>query len=212
VHAAVPGKILILSPHVMTAALMGWYVELARLEPAFSLAGESPEDALARVRPVAVVLVDAEVESALSDLFVLRALKRQVGIAVFSGRPTRGRCPLPGADRHGVPFFRLPVDLERFGRMLDQALFKVPERRVRGRRAPGSTDRALDGTLVYSDDAGRAWYVYDRRAGDRRANGTYRAFVDADGNELRVPLEEDGFTRRTADALAAQLVVAEPVG
>lgn len=210
-HAAVPGKILILSPHVMTAALIGWYVELARLEPAFSIAGESPEEALARTRPVAVVLVDAEVEAALSDLFLLRAVKRQVGIAVFSGRPDGEDDAEAWATRHGVPFFRLPVDLELFGRMLDQALFKVPERRVRARRAPCSTDRALDGTLVFSDAAGQSWYVYDRRAGERRANASFRAFVDAAGNERRVMLDADGFADRTPATLALQLTEATPV-
>ena len=42
------GKVLILSPHVMTAALVGWYVELAKLEPAFAAPDEHPEEALSR--------------------------------------------------------------------------------------------------------------------------------------------------------------------
>ena len=69
------GKVLILSPHVMTAALVGWYVELAKLEPAFAAPGENPSDALARVKPLLVVLIDAASEDAISDLFAARASK-----------------------------------------------------------------------------------------------------------------------------------------
>src|SRR5436190_587840 len=104
----------------MTAALVGWYVELAKLEPAFAAPGERPEDALARVKPLLVVLIDAESEAAISDLFAARAARREVGLALFSGASddTNAR---EWASRHDLPFFRLPVDLEAFGRVLDQA-------------------------------------------------------------------------------------------
>src|SRR3954470_7267524 len=72
------GKVLILSPHVMTAALVGWYVELAKLEPAFAAPGEHPADALTRVKPVLVALIDAETHVAVSDLFAARAAKREI--------------------------------------------------------------------------------------------------------------------------------------
>src|ERR1043165_5951563 len=62
------GKVLILSPHVMTAALVGWYVELARLEPAYADPGEHPDQAVARVKPILVLLIDSELEAGLSDL------------------------------------------------------------------------------------------------------------------------------------------------
>ena len=84
------GKVLILSPHVMTAALVGWYVELAMLEPAFAAPGEQPADALTRVKPLLVVLIDADSRDALSDLFAARAAKREVGLAIFSGAPLTG--------------------------------------------------------------------------------------------------------------------------
>ena len=79
------GKVLILSPHVMTAALVGWYVELAKLEPAFADPGENAADALARVKPLLVVLIDSANEEAINDLFAARASRREVGLAIFSG-------------------------------------------------------------------------------------------------------------------------------
>ena len=200
------GKVLILSPHVMTAALVGWYVELARLEPAFAAPGERPADALARVKPLLVVLIDAETEEAISDLFAARAQKREVGLALFSG--SADVAPREWARRNGVPFFTLPVDLEAFGRVLDQAARGPREdRRLSDRRKGPVTDRAVDGTLLFLDEQGRSWYVYDRRGVQRRAQAEppYRAFVSIDGTELRAPLSEAEFSTRDPRALAEQL-------
>jgi hypothetical protein len=194
----------------MTAALVGWYVELSKLEPAFAAPGEHPSDALARVRPLLVVLVDAASEDAISDLFVARASKREIGVAVFSGSPEdeTGR---DWARRHDLPFFKLPVDLEAFGRVLDQAGRLLVDRRRGGdRREHPAVDRAVDGTLYFTDESGRAWYVYDRRAGERRAG--YRAFVAADGRELRTSLSDAEFAERDVAELTAQLARAEAAG
>jgi hypothetical protein len=200
-----PGKVLILSPHVMTAALVGWYVELAKLEPAFAAPGENPSDALVRVKPVLVVLVDAASEDAISDLFAARASKRDVGLAIFSGS-TDDDIAREWARRHELPFFRLPVDLEAFGRVLDQAGRVLPDRRRRAdRRQSPSVSHAIDGTLYLTDDAGRAWYVYDRRGGERRSAEPYRAFVTPEGAEVRTVLSDDEFSAREPEALVAQL-------
>jgi len=196
------GKVLILSPHVMTAALVGWYVELAKLEPAFAGPGEHPADALARVKPLLVVLIDAECEEAISDLFAARAAKREIGIAMFSGSVDDENAR-DWARRHSLPFFKLPVDLEAFGRVLDQAA-RQSEHRVSDRRR-AVVERAVDGTLMVVDQTGHAWYVYDRRGGDRRAGGAYRAFVRADGVELRAALSDAEFAAREPDALVEQL-------
>lgn len=206
------GKVLILSPHVMTAALVGWYVELATLEPAFAAPGEHPADALARVKPLLVVLIDAESEDAVSDLFVARAARREIGVAMFSGS-SDDQDAREWARRHKMPFFRLPVDLEVFGRVLDHASRSGSvERRIADRRQPPIVDRAVDGTLRLTDERGRAWYVYDRRGGERRAADAYRAFVDADGLEMRASLSDDEFALREAPALIAQLSRAHAAG
>ena len=204
------GRVLILSPHVMTAALVGWYVELAKLEPAFAAPGERPEDALARIKPVLVILIDAEFEDAMSDLFAARAKKRDIGLALFSGSTDDGAARA-WSRRHDMPFFKLPVDLESFGRVLDQAARKTQqERRASERREGPTTDRAVDGTLLLFEASGRAWYVYDRRGGDRRSASAgsahpYRAFVSADGTECRTLLSDGEFALREAPALVAQL-------
>jgi hypothetical protein len=195
----------------MTAALVGWYVELAKLEPAFAAPGEHPVDALARVKPLLVVLVDAESEDAISDLFAARASRREIGLAIFSGS-SDDRSAREWAARHDLPFFRLPVDLEAFGRVLDQAARGASDdRRDADRRRRSVVDRAVDGTLLLVDDSGRAWYVYDRRAGDRRGGEAYRAFISADGQELRASLSVDEFAAREPTALIEQLSRAAPV-
>jgi hypothetical protein len=201
----------------MTAALVGWYVELAKLEPAFAAPGERPEDAMTRVRPVLVVLIDSEAEEAISDLFAARALKREIGLALFCGSRDEDRAR-DWARSHQLPFFRLPVDLEEFGRVLDRAA-RGPraardERRLGDRRLEPVVDRAVDGTLLLVDHQGQSWYVYDRRGSDRRASdasGPYRSFVSPDGLELRASLTEAEFAAREPETLIAQLARAAQV-
>lgn len=208
------GKVLILSPHVMTAALVGWYVELAKLEPAFAAPGEHPEAALARVKPLLVILIDSEFEDALSDLLVARAAKRGIGVALFgSGSAIGNDAAHLWATEHHIKFFRLPVDLEAFGRVLDQASRSgKQERRVAERRGSPAVGHAVDGTLLLFDGAGSAWYIYDRRGTDRRAiAGAYRAFVSDDGIERRCELDEPEFAAREPAALIAQLARAAQV-
>lgn len=200
----------------MTAALVGWYVELARLEPAFATPGERPEDALTRVKPVLVVLIDADFDDAVSDLFAARAAKRDIGLALFSGS-NDDDAARDWARRHHLPFFKLPVDLEAFGRVLDQAARQAGhDRRMAERRDRPTTDRAVDGTLLLHDAAGTSWYVYDRRGNDRRImmSGSarpYRAFVSADGTERRTELTDAEFAVREPAGLAAQLARADQV-
>jgi hypothetical protein len=212
------GKVLILSPQVMTAALVGWYVELAKLEPAFAAPGEHPEEALARVKPMLVVLIDGEFEEALSDLLAARAAKRGIGMALFSGGSLgTDDAARIWADRHHIHCFRLPVDLEAFGRVLDQASrTRHADRRGGDRRKPPAVERALDGTLMFFDSAGEPWYVYDRRAGERRFDGgeerrPYRSFISPDGLECRLELNDVEFAAREPAALVAQLARASQV-
>jgi hypothetical protein len=195
----------------MTSALVGWYVELAKLEPAFAAPGELPAHALARVKPILVVLVDADGEDAISDLFTARVAKREIGLAIFSGSPDH-EFARDWARRHEIPFFRLPVDLESFGRVLDQAARGTERRQAADRRQPAVVGRAVDGTLRLTDESGRAWYIYDRRGSERRASPSYRAFVATDGSELRAMLSDEEFAARGPAALIAQLARAESMG
>src|SRR4051812_12048134 len=129
----------------MTAALVGWYVELAKLEPAFAAPGEHPEEALARVKPILVILIDSQFEAAMSDLLALRAIKRGIGIALFgSGSEGEDQVARQWAAEHEILFFHLPLDLEAFGRVLDQAARSgESDRRLAERRTQPVVDRAV---------------------------------------------------------------------
>jgi hypothetical protein len=192
----------------MTAALVGWYVELAKLEPAFPSPDEHPEAALARVKPILVILIDSQFEAGMSDLLTARAMKRGVGIALFgTGSEGDDETARLWATEHDIMFFRLPIDLEAFGRVLDQAVRSTePERRIAQRRSEAAVERAVDGTLLLYEASGAAWYVYDRRGGDRRiASHPYRAFVTAEGVERRCELADPEFAARQPAELLDQL-------
>ena len=203
------GKVLILTPQPMTGALLGMLVELSQLEPVFADPNERPEDALTRHVPLLVIIADGDVESFKSDLFLARAQHRGINVVVF-GVNRRGDTPA-WASQRGLPYLELPTDAEVFGRILDQAMRQDRRSRLAGdRRNPVRIERAADGTLIFQAESGERWYVYDRRSGERRraepsGSPAYRAFVNEEGLELRVPLDPQEFADKSAEALQKQL-------
>jgi len=203
------GKVLILTPQAMTGALLGMLVELSLLEPVFVEEAERPEDALARHLPLLVIIADGSIDAFTSDLFLARAQHRGIGVIVF-GIAKRGDASAWAKER-GLPYLELPTDAEAFGRILDQATLQDRRARLAGdRRRPAHTERGVDGTLVFLAESGERWYVYDRRSGERRrysesAPDSYRAFVNQDGVELRVPLEPHEFKDKSPETLQQQL-------
>ena len=193
----------------MTGALLGMLVELSQLEPVFADPNERPEDAFSRHVPLLVIIADGDVDSFKSDLFLARAQHRGINVVVF-GVNRRGDAPGWATER-GLPYLELPTDAEVFGRILDQAMRQDRRSRLSGdRRNPARTDRAADGTLIFRAESGERWYVYDRRSGERRlaqpaATLPYRAFVNEEGVELRVPLEPQEFADESAETLQRQL-------
>jgi CheY-like chemotaxis protein len=109
VSRAQPKKVLVLSDQPMAAALLGMLLELEGYEPAFARRGESPEAALARIRPLLVVLVDHALDVAKSDLFLARAARRQIGVVLF-GTDGAASGPPAWARTRRVPWFRMPAD------------------------------------------------------------------------------------------------------
>ncbi|HKG91607.1 MAG TPA: hypothetical protein VKA84_06950 [Gemmatimonadaceae bacterium] len=180
--AARSSTVLVLSDDPMAAALLGILAELAHRVPAFAHPGERPEDALARVRPLFVVLLDGSLDAARSDLFFARAAKRQVGIAIF-GVPGQAQELAARARERGIPWFDMPIDLAGFTRVLEAASatdwWRGGGERRRAAQLPRTT-RSSDGTLIYLDRDGRRWFVYDRRGTDRR-RGDRHAPVTDDG-------------------------------
>jgi hypothetical protein len=201
--------VLILTPQAMTGALLGMLVELAQLEPVFADPAERAEDALARHLPLLIVVADGDVDRFKSDLFIARAQHRGIGVVVF-GRPSTDGTAAWAKER-GLQYLELPTDAEAFGRILDQATRQDRRSRLVGdRRRPPHVERGTDGTLILQAESGERWYVYDRRAGERRAAGpppaeSYRVFVNQAGVELRVELEPHEFMDKTPDALQQQL-------
>lgn len=101
-------SILIFSTDPLAAALIGAAVELARYIPVFQDKGESPRDAVMRVRPGAA-LVDCDHEEACVEGFFGPALMAGTRVAVFSS--TRSiRTLQPIAKEFDVRLFSLPID------------------------------------------------------------------------------------------------------
>ena len=176
-------KILILAREPLVAALVALLLEVAKYEPAFAQPDESPEEAIRRVRPFLVLLLDGALDEAGSDVFHARL--KGTPIVLFATPKTEAVVRALANDRR-LPWVTLPVTGEVLGRVILEALASNATRSGRDRRHP-SAHHAPDGTLIFRDRDGGEWQVYDRRTGDRRASSeegnAYRAFVNHAGEE-----------------------------
>ena len=100
--------VLIFSTDALAGALLGAAVELVGATPAYPTAGETPRDALLRIRP-AVAFVDCDHEDACTESFFGPALMAGARVAVFSSSRSR-RALEPVAEEFGVRTFGLPID------------------------------------------------------------------------------------------------------
>lgn len=191
----------------MTLALLGLLVELAEFVPAFAEEGERPEDALARVRPAFVVVLDDSLEAARSDLFFARAAQSKVGLAIFAGKHSR-RDLAHAIGQRGVPYFELPTDVANLSRVIRTAADTEWWKRGGDRRVLPAAEHAPESGLVFVDRSGQRWRVYDRRGTDRR-----QASHENDGDEAttRVFVNEEGLTvaTRLGDGELGKLRAAE---
>ena len=220
-HRAQP--VLILCSDVVAAARLGIFVELARFTPVFPRVDESPEEAVARIRPLAIVFLDGALDAARSDVFFATAARARLPLAVFSAPNTRadtGR-----AQARGIPCFDFPTSVAEVGRMLDEARAARWWSRAGERRRDGAGPRVAtdgDGGLVYHDRHGRRWSVYDRRGNaDRRApegapadeaSPLERVFVSESGEVRTCPVGVEEAADRRPERLEAQLARALPAG
>jgi len=101
--------VLILARDPVIAALLGIALGLGELEPVFAEPGERPEDAIARLQPPFVVLLDGELEEADSDLFYARAARRGARVLLFAA-PRSGPGVLALARARGVPHIVVPLE------------------------------------------------------------------------------------------------------
>ena len=214
---------LLLSDDAMTLALVGMLVELAGFAPAFAAPGERADDAITRVRPVLVVLLDDTSAATRSDLFFAGAAQRRVALAVFPGRGS-SRELLALMGERGIPWFELPVDVENMTRAINSAA--ATEWWLRGgeRRLLPAAERAEGGELCFVDRAGRRWKVYDRRGSERRhplpaeagapnvpdVAPVTRLFVSDDGLAVAAVLGYDEVAALSSHDLERQFLRARP--
>ena len=201
-------KILIIAPDPLLAALVGVLVETARFQAAFPSAGERAEDALKRVRPLAAILMDTNVEEAASDIFLARARQRQVPVLLFGSE--RSVEMLPGRlQNHEVPTFALPRETEEFRAAIEGLAHRAAMRRGDRRKdLTPHVERNQSGELVLDDGNGGRWTVYDRRTGDRRAPRVEREFVNQAGEVRRCTLSLVEAKSLAPDDLSRQLSAA----
>jgi len=199
----------------MAAALLGMLLELEGYEPAFAVEGEAADAALARVRPLLVVLVDQALDVARSDIFLAKAARWQIGVVLF-GAHGSGGSPPPWARTRRVPWFRMPVEGPELRRAIEESTASFRLWRTDTDRRRPRTETGADGTLIYHDRAGRRWEVYDRRSADRRlskhpgssppgAGAGHRAFVNEAGEEWRVDMAPGDFLDDSPAGLERQL-------
>jgi hypothetical protein len=199
------GPILILSDEPVVAALVGLLIELTGREPVFPDANESAADAVERLRPLAVVLVDCAYAAARSDVFFALAAQKRLAVAVF-GPDAKARDIGEIAARRSIPWLVLPPAGDDVALAIMSAAEPSRSRRVTERRTGGELTIFADGTPVFSDGDGRRWIVYDRRsAQNRRADETDRTFVALDGERRRLVLDGPDAASPTAALLAEQL-------
>ena len=174
-------QVLVIASDPFAAALIGGLVEAVRLRAAFVGPEERREDALVRVRPLAVILLEANGEGSESDLFVARARRSGVQLVLF-GRADEIDERMSWADEHGIPAFALPEEINALQAALE-GLVRPLERRPRmgERRSAAIVTTGQADRLVFEDDAGRRWTVYDRRTTDRRGDRVERKFISETG-------------------------------
>jgi hypothetical protein len=198
----------------MALALVGLLVELANYTPIFAAKDERPEDALARARPVLVVLIDDTMHAARSDVFFARAAQQRAPVAIFPGKGSRRELMARIGER-GIPYFEIPTDATDLARVIRTASEITWWARGGDRRALPAAERPDDGGLFFVDRAGRRWQVFDRRGSDRRqAAGegpVTRVFV-SDGDSLAIRLGEGDIDARSATDLERQFLQAAPAG
>jgi hypothetical protein len=190
------------------AALVGMLLELEKYEPAFALPDEPPEEAIRRVRPLLVLLLDGAFEEASSDVFHARL--KGTPVVLFATPKNEGAVRTVANDR-SLPWFTMPVNRQTLARAIREAAATTVTRSGRDRRHP-TAHRAPDGTLIFRDREGREWQAYARRAGERRARAAgdngYRAFVNHAGEEWWYELSPHEAVENSVDALERQLAAA----
>ncbi len=194
-------KVLIVAPDPVLAALVGSVVELNRLRAAFPRSNERPEDALARIKPLIAILIEAMADEAESDIFLARARKKGVHLLLFGGAAATA-ARRPWAEARSIPVYTLPDEVPA----LEEAIRAIAAGAGKTMRSFERRGRSqISGPLVVRDRSGTKWSVYDRRSADRRQHVIDREFVSETGEVRHCHIDEKEAERTTPEALMDQL-------
>ncbi|WP_275834766.1 hypothetical protein [Roseisolibacter sp. H3M3-2] len=105
----------------MIAALVGMLLELEEYDPVFPAPDERPEDAIRRLRPPLIVVLDGQLAEARSDLFFARCVQAGARVAMF-GEPVAADAVRAAARERRAAYFAMPVERRELGRVLDEVL------------------------------------------------------------------------------------------
>ena len=110
-----------LAREAVIGALVGMLLELEDYEPVFPAPDERPEDAIRRLRPPLIVVLDGQLPEASSDLFHLRCTQSGARVCLF-GEPLVVDEVRAAARARGIGFFAMPVDRRELATALATAL------------------------------------------------------------------------------------------
>lgn len=115
-------RVLVVAADPVIAALLGLLLDPGAYEPVFPGALESPEQALTRMRPRLVILLDADLDAARSDLFFARTERLKASVVIFEAPTVGSRTPPDRVSRGSGAVLHLPTDRETLSQVLDRAV------------------------------------------------------------------------------------------
>ena len=204
------GRTLIATDAPLVAALIGLLVETSGGQPIYPAQDEPLGEALTRLRPVSLVLVDVAISEAQSDLFFALAERHGVRVVVF-GSSKQIREIASVASQRGIAWFSLPPTQHG----IDAAIQLNQNRRAESsddRRQGAGSSISEDGTPILVDQLGTQWLVYDRRVSMVRrqgpedaVSGIDRTFVSERGERFSCVVDSSVAADSTAVTLSDQL-------
>ena len=201
-------KVLVIAFDPMLAALVGALVERTGMQAAFPEPGEIADTALARVRPIAAILVDAMTSEAESELFLARANRKRIPILMFGPARTMSTRTV-WLEQNAIRGYTLPDEVERLRLALAEIAGVKRAPRIGSDRRRPYTEKAADGALLLVDDTGQTWTVYDRRSGTGDRRRTRREFVNEAGDMRSCEVLAAELGSNSVETLLAQLLRAK---
>ena len=110
-----------LAREAVLAALVGMLLEMEDYEPVFPEPGERPEEAIDRLRPPMVIVLDGEMDVARSDLFFARCEQQRMRVVLFN-EPVAADAVRAVARARRCEFFSMPVERQELGAVLARAV------------------------------------------------------------------------------------------